>query len=101
MGNLYQSRIAEKHAYGGFCNECATFSYEPMARRAANGGGNPLLCKGSETTGRVSEANRGERTARSVAATPKPKADRRLDLGRNARRRFRIDSQRAAALRYL
>ena len=32
--------------------------------------------------GRVSVANRGVRTARSAPAAPKPKADRRLDLGR-------------------
>ena len=83
------SKIVEKHAFGGFFNELAPFAYEPSARRAANGDRNPLLRKGSETTGRVSKANRGVRTAQSAPAAPKPKTDRRLGLGRNARRRFR------------
>jgi len=60
-----------------------------------------LLRKGSETTGRVSEANRGARTARSAPTVPKPKTNRRLGLGRNTCRWFRIGNQRAAALRYL
>jgi len=83
------AQIVEKHAFGGFFNELAPFAYEPSARRAANGDRNPLLRKGSETTGRVSKANRGVRTAQSAPAAPKPKTDRRLGLGRNARRRFR------------
>ena len=84
-----EGQIVEKHAYGGFFNEFAPFAYEPSARRAANGDRKPLLRKGSETAGRVSKANRGVRTAQSASATPKPKTDRRLGLGRNARRRFR------------
>ncbi|MBR4067387.1 MAG: hypothetical protein IKK08_02025, partial [Clostridia bacterium] len=37
----------------------------------------------------------------SAPAVPKPKADHRSALGRNARRWFRIDNRRAAARPYL
>ena len=47
-----------------FLTTIAPFAYEPTARRAANSDRNPLLRKGSETTGRVNAVNRGVRTAR-------------------------------------
>ena len=97
----YTFRSSKNTPSAAFLTRFAPFAYEPTARRAANGDRNPLLRKGSETTGRVSKANRGVRTAQSASATPKPKTDRRLGLGRNARRWFRISNQRAAALRYL
>ena len=95
------AQFVKKHAYGGFFDEFAPFAYEPSARRAANGDRNPLLRKGSETTGRVSEANRGARTAQSAPAEPKPKPNQRLGLGRNTCRWFRFGNWRAAALQYL
>ncbi len=49
--------------------------------------------------GEQSEPRREDSAKRS--AEPKPKADRRLGLGRNTCRWFRIGNQRAAALRYL
>ena len=49
--------------------------------------------------GERSEPRREDSAKRS--AEPKPKPDRRLGLGRNTCRCFRIGNQRAAALRYL
>ena len=56
-----------------FLTSFAPLANEPTARRAANGDRNPLLRTGSETTGRVSEANRGARIARSAPQSRSPK----------------------------
>ena len=104
--NLRGVQLVKKHACGGFFDECCTVYLRAYGspggkRRATAILLNPLLRKGSETTGRVSKANRGVRIARRATAAPKPEVSRRLNLGRNTRRWFRIDNRRAAARPYL
>ena len=57
-------QLVKKHACGGFFDDICTVCLGASAPRAANGDRNPLLRKGSETTGRVNAVNRGVRTAR-------------------------------------
>ena len=70
---MLSPQVVKKHAAAAFLTSYAPFAYEPTARRATSGDRNPLLRKGSETTGRVHVANRGARTARSAPQSRSPK----------------------------
>ena len=82
-------QIVKKHAFGGFLTNYAPFAYEPSARRAANGDRNAYFVSfRNHRKGERSEPRREDSAKRS--AEPKPKTGRRLGLGRNACRWFRI-----------
>ena len=71
---LLVKKLACGDFFDDFCTVCLGAYGSPGGkRRAAAILSNPLLRKDSETTGRVSEANRGSRTAQSAPQSRSPK----------------------------